>query len=216
MTSKTTELIFLLDRSGSMQGLEEDTMGGFNSMLKQQKQQQGNCRVTTVLFDDRYELLHDRLPLDVVRPLTGKQYHVRGTTALLDAMGRTITRFGELHKHLNKGDRAQKVVVVIITDGMENASRAYGYEQVKRLVSRQRDRFGWEFIFLGANIDAIGTADSMGIHAERAANYHADEMGLPLVYEAVSRTIGHMRAGISVDSSWKADVEWDFSARSQK
>ncbi len=216
MTGKTTELIFILDRSGSMQGLEEDTMGGFDGMLKQQQQQAGTCRVTTVLFDDYYELLHNRLPLGKVQPLSGKQYFVRGTTALLDAMGRTITRFAELQKVLQRGERADQVVVVVITDGMENASQEYGYEQIKKMVSTQRDRFGWEFIFLGANIDAIGTAANIGIHAERAANYNADEMGLPLMYEAVSQTIGRMRRGHSVDGSWKADVERDFSERSKR
>lgn len=213
MRSNRTELVFILDRSGSMQGLEADTMGGFNAMLKEHQGREGACRVTTVLFDDRYELLNDRENLQRVLPLTAAQYYVRGTTALLDAMGRTIERFGSLQKHLEPSHRADKVVLVIITDGMENASREYSYSHVKQLVQRQQERFGWEFMFLGANIDAIATAGQMGIRADRAANYHADAEGLPLVYSAISDTVARMRAGRQVDSDWKAPVEQDYHSR---
>ena len=216
MKSKSTELIFILDRSGSMQGLESDTMGGFNAMLKEQQNQEGTCRVTTVLFDDRYELLHDRENLSVVSPMTAEQYYVRGSTALLDAMGQTIERFGTLQKNLAPQERAEQVVMVIITDGMENASTRFTYGQVKHLVQRQQERFGWEFMFLGANIDAIGTAGQMGIRAERAANYHADSEGMPLVYSAVSATVGCMRQGRQVDDGWKEPVEADHRSRQRK
>ena len=213
MKQQATELIFILDRSGSMQGLEQDTIGGFNAMLQAQQKQPGACRVTTVLFDRQYELLHDRVKLDCVPPMSAEQYYVRGMTALLDAMGRTVERFGTLQKHLNPAERADQVMVVVITDGMENASQHYSYQQIKHLVHRQRERFGWEFIFLGANMDAIGAASQIGIQADRATNFHADTRGIPCAYQAVSETIAQVRAGMPVKDGWKAKVEQDYKSR---
>ena len=211
-----TELVFILDRSGSMCGLEADTIGGYNSMLERQKEQEGTCRVTTVLFDDRYELLHDRIELQGVRPITEQEYYVRGCTALLDAMGKTIQKIAAVQRNTAPEHRAEKVIFVITTDGMENASREYTAEKVRALVERQQKEFGWEFLFLGANIDAIAAARHVGIRAERAVNYHADSAGTRLNYEVLSETVCAMREGEAVASDWKAPIERDFRSRKPK
>src|SRR5690554_6459471 len=158
MKKDLTELVFILDRSGSMNGLEMDTIGGFNSLLEKQKDERGEALVTTVLFDDDYELLHDRINIKGIKPITEKEYFVRGTTALLDAVGRTIQKFGNAQKHTAEEERAEHVMLVITTDGMENASREYTYGRVRQMVEHQKSKYGWEFIFLGANIDAIDVA----------------------------------------------------------
>lgn len=216
MKQGRTELIFILDRSGSMGGLEPDTIGGYNGLLKKQREETGECTLTTVLFDDRYEVLHDREDIRHIRPLTEKDYYVRGTTALLDAIGRTLSRFGSLQKVLSDKQRADKVMVVIITDGMENASTEYNLTQVRHMVSRQRDRFGWEILFLGANIDAIGTAAKMGIHADRAVNYHADKQGTQLNYDSVGDAVRTIRAGQALDADWKNRIDHDYHQRGGK
>ena len=194
MKETRTELVFILDRSGSMAGLEEDTIGGFNSLLEKQKQEAGSAVVTTVLFDNRYELLHDRIDIQGIRPITTREYYVRGSTALLDALGSTIAKIANVQRNTAPELRADKVLFVITTDGLENASREYGYDQVRKMVERQKRDFGWEFLFLGANIDAIATARRFGIGADRAVNYRPDPRGTRLNYETISETVKIGRA----------------------
>lgn len=213
MRTNRTELVFILDRSGSMSGLEADTIGGYNSMLEKQKKEAGEATVTTVLFDDRYELLHDRIDLRGIQPITDREYYVRGCTALLDAIGKTIQKIASVQRHTAPEQRADKVLFVITTDGMENASREYTYDKIRSLVERQKREYGWEFLFLGANIDAIQTAKRFGIGADRAVNYHADSAGTRLNYEVVSETVSCMRAGAPIAAGWKQRIEEDFKQR---
>jgi uncharacterized protein YegL len=213
MKKGLTELVFILDRSGSMSGLESDTIGGFNSVLSKQKAEEGDANVTTVLFDDKYELLHDRYNLSKISKITGKEYFVRGSTALLDAIGKTIHKMGNVQKYAADSDRAEKVMVIIITDGMENASVEYSYDQIKQMIARQTKKYGWEFIFLGANIDAVETASKFGIAEERAANYHADSAGTMLNYEVISETVSMVRAKRSIDPGWKERIDQDYESR---
>ena len=203
---KRTELVFLLDRSGSMQGLEGDTIGGYNAMLAKQKEAEGEVYVTTVLFDDRYELLHDRVPLQKVALMTEKDYFVRGCTALLDALGSTIQRISAAR------EPADQVIFVITTDGLENASREYSYRKVKALVE-QKKAGGWEFLFFGANIDAITAAGSVGISPDRAVNYCPDGAGTRLNYQVAGEAVSQLRAGRPMGANWKAAVERDFLGR---
>ncbi|HPF19404.1 MAG: hypothetical protein QM215_00885 [Bacillota bacterium] len=217
MKKGLTELVFILDRSGSMSGLESDTIGGYRSLLEKQKQEKGECIITTVLFDDKYELLHDRINIKGVAPLTDKDYYVRGCTALLDAVGRTVSKIGNAQKHTAEEERAEKVVFVITTDGMENASREYSYDKVRSMIERQKERYGWEFLFLGANIDAAETAARIGIHKDRAVNYHADARGTILNYQVVSRAVCHLRENDGpLDADWKGRIEEDYKTRSPK
>ncbi|NTW72225.1 MAG: VWA domain-containing protein, partial [Eubacteriaceae bacterium] len=211
-----TELVFILDKSGSMAGLESDTIGGYNAMLKKQKEEPGEAIVTTVLFDDKYELLHDRINIKGIRPITEKEYYVEGCTALLDAIGKTIHKIGNVQKHTGKEQRAHKVMFIITTDGMENASREYTYESIKEKIERQKEKYGWEFLFLGANIDAISTAGRFGITPDRATNYHADGVGTRLNYEAVSIAVSDLRANRPINEKWKAKIEADFEQRGKK
>ena len=213
MKTNISELVFILDKSGSMSGLESDTIGGYNAMLKKQQQQPGEATVTTVLFDDNYELLHDRINIKGIRPITEKEYFVGGCTALLDAIGKTIHKIGNAQKHTSEEQQADKVMFVITTDGMENASKEYNYERIKTLVEHQKEKYGWEFIFLGANIDAIAAAASFGISANRAANYNADGVGTKLNYEAVSDAVSELRASRPIADSWKAKIDEDFTRR---
>lgn len=199
-----------------MSGLESDTIGGYNAMLKKQQQEPGEATVTTVLFDDEYQLLHDRINIKGISPITEKEYFVRGTTALLDAIGKTIHKIHNAQQHTSPEHRADKVLFVIITDGMENASREYSYAQVKQLVERQKETYGWEFIFLGANIDAIATAATFGISADRAANYHADSQGTQLNYEAVGCAVSEFRTSRQISDRWKARIDEDFKKRGKK
>ena len=208
------ELVFILDRSGSMSGLESDTIGGYNSLLDKQKKEDGECFVTTVLFDDKYELLHDRVNLESIRPISEREYFVRGCTALLDAVGRTIDKISNEQKHTAEDERAEKVMFVIITDGMENASCEYGYDKVRQMIERQKEKYGWEFIFLGANIDAVETAARFGISADRAANYHADPEGTQLNYEVVSEVASCFRANAApISADWKKRIDEDYKKR---
>jgi uncharacterized protein YegL len=195
MKKGLTELVFIIDRSGSMEGLESDTIGGFNAMLKVQKALEGEAVVTTVLFDDKYELLHDRIDIKAIKPLTDKDYSVRGSTALLDALGKTVNKIRAVQKATAEEYRAEKVLFVIITDGMENASREYTAEKIKARVERQREKYGWEFIFLGANMDAIAEAGKIGIAADRAQNYSADSIGTSTAWESVTKTSTSYRSG---------------------
>jgi uncharacterized protein YegL len=219
MKKGLTELVFILDRSGSMSGLESDTIGGFNAMLTKQQAEPGDCRITTVLFDGEYEILHDRLDLKAVSPITEREYFVRGNTALLDAVGKTINKIGNAQKVSKPEYRADKVLFVITTDGMENASREYTYAKVKSQIERQKTKYGWEFIFLGANIDAAEVADSFGIDRSRAQNFHNDGEGVELNYRVVSETVAQFRAapvGSSLSDDWNKDIEADFQRRGGK
>jgi len=213
MKTDLTELVFILDRSGSMSGLESDTIGGYNAMLKKQQQEPGEAIVTTVLFDDEYLLLHDRINIKGVRPITENEYFVRGTTALLDAIGRTIHKISNAQQHTSPEHRAGKVLFVITTDGMENASREYSFAKIKQMIELHQEKYGWEFIFLGANIDAIATAEGLGISADRAANYHADSQGTQLSYLAVSEAVSELRANRKIKKDWKASIDEDFMKR---
>lgn len=213
-----TELVFILDRSGSMSGLESDTIGGFNSMIEKQKREPGECLVSTVLFDNVSQVIHDRVPLEQVPKLTDKEYFVRGCTALLDAVGGTIHHIGNIHKYARPEDRPEKTMFVITTDGLENASRRYGYDKVKAMIERQTERFGWEFIFLGANIDAAKEAARFGISADRAVRYQSDSVGTALNYEVISEAVSSVRACPSAPlaAGWKDRIVADFKKRGKK
>nr|WP_309099128.1 VWA domain-containing protein [Fredinandcohnia onubensis] len=210
-----TELVFILDKSGSMAGLEADTIGGYNSMLKKQKKAEGEAFVTTVLFNHHYELLHDRINVKGISPITEKDYEVSGTTALLDAIGYTIQKINNVQKHTSKNERAEKVLFVITTDGMENASREFTAEKIKKMVQDQKETYGWEFMFLGANIDAVSTAAQFGIDEDYAVDYHADEHGTQLNYQMLSEAVTNLRSGKKIDRSWKEEIERDYSRRSR-
>lgn len=213
MKKGLTELVFILDRSGSMSGLESDTIGGYNAMLGKQKKGPGEAVITTVLFDDKYELLHDRINLRGIEPITDNEYFVRGSTALLDAVGKTINKIGNAQKHTVEDERAEHVMFVITTDGMENASREFSYEKIRQMIERQKSKYGWEFIFLGANIDAIATAERFGISEDRATNYNADSEGTLLNYDVICETVSCMRASSPISENWKDRIEEDFKKR---
>ena len=212
-----TEIVFILDRSGSMSGLEKDTIGGFNSMLEKQRKEPGEAVVSTVLFDHENEVIHDRVGIADVPKLTDEEYFVRGNTALLDAVGGAIHHIGNIHKYARKEDIPEKTLFIITTDGMENASRRYSYDKVKLMIERQKERYGWEFIFLGANIDAAAEAKRFGIDASMAANYHSDSVGTALNYEVLSDTISCFRAcPASVSPDWKKRIDADYRKRSKR
>ena len=213
MKKNLTELVFILDRSGSMAGLENDTIGGFNAMIEKQKREDGEGLVSTVLFDNDSEVIYDRLPLDKVPAMTDKDYYVRGCTALLDAVGGAIHHIGNIHKYARREDVPEKTLFVITTDGMENASRRYDYTRVRDMIHRQQEKYGWEFIFLGANIDAAKEAKRFGIAPERAANYHCDEEGTALNYAVISDVVCSVRKGKSIEAGWKDRIEEDFKNR---
>ena len=213
MKKNLTELVFILDRSGSMAGLEADTIGGFNAMIDKQRQEAGEALVSTVLFDNETEVIHDRADLQKVPQLTRKEYYVRGCTALLDAVGGAIHHIGNVHKYAREEDRPEKTVFVITTDGMENASQRYTYEKVKQMITRQQQAYGWEFLFLGANIDAAAEAARFGIHPDFAANYHADHQGTAVIYEAVSEAVCSARACKPMSAAWKKSIDEDFNTR---
>lgn len=194
MRKGLTEVVFILDRSGSMSGLEADTIGGFNSMIDKQKKEEGEAYISTVLFDDRTEVLYDRVPVSKIEHMNDSQYYVRGCTALLDALGGAIHHIGNVHKYARDEDVPEKTLFIITTDGMENASRIYSYDKIKKMVEKQKKKYGWEFIFLGANIDAIEVAGKLGVSANRAINYESDRVGTALNYEVLSKTISAYRA----------------------
>ena len=213
MKKNLTELVFILDRSGSMAGLEKDTIGGFNAMIEKQKAEEGEAYISTVLFDNYSEVIHDRVALNDVPKLTEKEYYVRGCTALLDAVGGAIHHIGNVHKYAREEDRPEKTLFVITTDGMENASRRYSYEKVREMITRQQEKYGWEFLFLGANIDAAKEAARFGIDADRAADYHADTQGTAVIYEAMSDVVYSVRASRPVEAGWKKKIDADFRKR---
>ena len=213
MMKNLTEIVFILDRSGSMAGLEDDTIGGFNAMIEKQKNEEGDAFVSTILFDNYIEVIHDRVDIRKVRPMTRRDDSVRGCTALLDAVGRTIRHIGNVHKYAREEDRPEKTLFVITTDGMENASREYSYERVRRMIEHEKEKYGWEFIFLGANIDAAREAARFGITEDRAVNYHADSVGTAVIYEAVSEAVCNVRASRPMSDEWRQRVDKDYNTR---
>lgn len=215
MKNNATELVFILDRSGSMAGLEKDTIGGFNAMLKKQKEVEGECRITTVLFDNQINILHDRLDIQAIGSLTEKDYQVGGSTALLDAIGSTINKIGNVQKHSAYEHRASKVLFVIITDGEENSSREFSSQRIKKMIEHQMKKYNWEFIFLGANIDAVETSKMYGIRPDRTQNYHADARGVNLNFDVMSKTVASFRMNDSIDGGWKDQIEKDFDERNK-
>ena len=213
MKNGITELVFILDRSGSMGGLEADTIGGFNSMLEKQKKEPGQCWVNTVLFDHETLVLHDRVPLEQVQPITEKEYFVRGSTALLDAVGGAIDHIASIHRYARPEDVPEHTVFVITTDGYENASRRYSAARVKEMIRHEQEKYGWEFLFLGANIDAVAAAGRIGIDESRAANYVGDSRGTRLNYAVMSEAVGSVRRSKGVPAGWKDQVDRDYRDR---
>ena len=216
MKKNLTELVFILDRSGSMQGLEGDTIGGFNAMLEKQRKEPGEAFVSTVLFDDQTEVLHDRVRVGEIQHITEREYYVRGCTALLDAIGGAIHHIGNIHKYARPKDVPEHTLFVITTDGMENASRRYSIRRVKEMIQRQQENYGWEFLFLGANIDAVETANHLGIAPERAVNYHCDSEGTRLNFQVVGEAVAAVRCSAPLDAHWKDAIEEDFRKRQKK
>ena len=208
-----TELVFILDRSGSMAGLERDTIGGFNAMIEKQKREGGECFVSTVLFDNETEVLHDRVRLSEIRPITDSEYTVRGCTALIDAIGGAIHHIGNIHKYARPEDVPEHTMFIITTDGMENASRKYTSDRVKKMIEHQKAKYGWEFLFIGANIDAVETAKRYGIEQDRAVNYVADSKGTGVLYNAVSGAVSKMRASAPLNTEWRDEIERDYKTR---
>ena len=215
MKKNLTEMVFILDRSGSMAGLEGDTIGGFNAMVEKQKKDAGACWVSTVLFSNDSQVVHDRLPLEKVPPMTDKEYFVGGCTALLDAIGGAVKHIETIHKYARPEDVPEHTLFVITTDGMENASRKYGSDEVKKLIQQKQEE-GWEFLFLAANIDAVETAKKFGISEDRAVDYTPDAMGTQLNYEVVGEAVASLRASRPLAKSWKARIEEDHRSRGKK
>lgn len=215
MRKGLTEIVFILDRSGSMAGLEKDTIGGFNSMLEKQKKEQGDAVISTVLFDNESTVVHDRVNIHQVELMDESIYFVRGCTALLDAVGGAIHHIGNVHKYAREEDRPEKTLFVITTDGMENASSRYDAAKVKRMIEKQKEKYGWEFLFLGANIDAVATARKFGIGANRAVNYHADHKGTGVIFESASEAISEVRccAAAPLSENWRKKIDEDYQTR---
>ena len=213
MKVNLTEIVFILDRSGSMGGLEADTIGGFNAMLERQKKAEGEALLSTLLFSNETELLHDREDIKRVAPLSARDYRVGGSTALLDAIGGAIRHIGELHRRASEDERPNHTLFVITTDGQENASRRYGYAELRRLIERQKETYGWEFLFLGANMDAVAAASRFGIDADRAVRYNCDSAGIALNYEAVGQAILTLREKSALDRDWGARIREDYQKR---
>lgn len=213
MKKNLTEIVFILDRSGSMAGLEKDTIGGFNSLIRKQREKDGEALISTVLFDTYSEVIHDRVPIDRIPEMTQEEYYVRGCTALLDAVGGAVHHIGNVHKYSREEDRPEHTMFVITTDGMENASRQYTYNLVRQMIERQKEKYGWEFLFLGANIDAAKEAARFGIQEDRAVTYHCDPCGIALNYKAVDEAICDMRSAKPIGAGWKKRIEEDFKKR---
>ncbi|MCR4850514.1 MAG: VWA domain-containing protein [Lachnospiraceae bacterium] len=219
MNKNLTEIVYILDRSGSMGGLEADTIGGFNAMMEKQKKTGEEALVSTILFDDHSEVLHDRIPFDKVEKMTDEQYYVRGCTALLDAIGGAIHHIGNIHKYAREEDRPAKTIFVITTDGMENASRQYSYDKIKKMVKKQQNKYGWEFIFIGANIDSFAEAQRLGVKKSRAVNYVHDGMGTSKVYAGVSAAVCSVMKCSCADSTtldrsdWADEINEDYRRR---
>lgn len=213
MKNNVTELVFVLDRSGSMAGLESDTIGGFNALIEKQRKQDGKCYVSTVLFDNVAEVLHDRLELSEIKKMTEKDYSVRGCTALIDAIGGAIHHIGNIHKYARPEDVPEHTMFVITTDGQENASHQYTSDKVKQMIERQKEKYGWEFLFIGANIDAVETASRYGISKDRAVNYNADSQGTQVLYDTVAQAVCNVRASAPLSSDWGKNITEDFNKR---
>lgn len=213
MKKNLTEVVFILDRSGSMGGLEKDTIGGFNAMLEKQKKAEGEAYISTVLFDNLSEVIHDRLNVKEVAPLTEKDYYVRGCTALLDAVGGAIRHISLIHKYARPEDVPEHTIFIITTDGMENASHSFTSDEVKTMIEKKKAQNGWEFLFLGANIDAVETAGRIGISEDRAVNFNCDEQGTQLNYETVCAAVSSVRANVPLSRHWKAPIERDHKTR---
>lgn len=213
MKKNLTEIIFILDKSGSMAGLESDSIGGFNALIDKQKKTDGEALVSTILFSNSSEVIHDRIDIGKVQPMTEDDFCVSGCTALIDAIGGAIHHIGNVHKYIRNEDVPEKTMFVIMTDGMENASRRYSAEQVRRMIRRQKEKYGWEFIFLGANIDAVQTAAEFGIDEEMAVNYHSDSIGTALNYEVVGEAISHVRTLGKFRTDWRSRIDRDFNDR---
>ncbi|MBQ7501052.1 MAG: hypothetical protein IJT91_09180 [Clostridia bacterium] len=210
--NNTTELVFILDRSGSMAGLESDTIGGFNSLIRKQKEQDGECFVTTVIFDHEIETIHDRVKLEEIPEMTEKEYTVRGSTALIDAIGKTVEHIENIHKYAREEDVPAHTMFVITTDGMENSSHVYTSDKVKKMIEKKK-KTGWEFLFIGANIDSVETAKHFGISEENAVNYHADKKGTKTLFKAVGEAVCCMRADKNLAPSWREDIDADYNSR---
>jgi uncharacterized protein YegL len=217
MKKNLTEMVFILDKSGSMSGLESDTIGGFNSMINKQKKEEGTAYVTTILFDNNSETIHDRVPLETIKPMTDKDYVVGGCTALIDAIGEAVEHISTIHKYARPEDIPEHTVFVITTDGMENASKKFSSKQVKNMIEEKKKENNWEFLFIGANIDAVETASHFGIDSSRAVNYHADKKGTGILYESVSNAIGKMRAcaapNAKISDDWAEEINEDYNNR---
>ena len=216
MKKNFTEIVFILDRSGSMSGLESDTIKGYNSMIKRQKKEEGKALITTVLFDNEYELLNDRIDINAIKSMDERDYYVRGTTALLDAIGKSIQKLVNVQKNTLPDYKPNKVLFVITTDGLENASTIYSYNQIKSMITHQKEKYNWEFIFLGANIDAIGEAKKFGINEDCAVNYHSDSQGTIVSYDALCSALTEFRENGSVGKKWREDINRDFVGRKPK
>ncbi|MBQ8200810.1 MAG: VWA domain-containing protein [Clostridia bacterium] len=213
MKNNLTEIVFILDRSGSMAGLEADTIGGFNAMIEKQRGEAGEAYVSTVLFSTQSTVIHDRVDVRRVTPLTRREYSVNGCTALLDAVGDAVHHISNVHKYARKDDVPERTLFVITTDGMENASRRYTLEQVRHMIEKRKKEYGWEFLFLGANIDAIETAGCLGISQDRAVNYHADTQGTMVNFRAVGEAVSQLRCNATLSADWKAEIEQDYQSR---
>lgn len=211
--NNTTELVFILDRSGSMAGLEGDTIGGFNSLIEKQKKESSKAYVSTVLFDHESEVVYDRVDINRVSPMTEETYYVRGCTALLDALGGAIHHIANIHKYARKEDIPAHTLFVIITDGMENASKIYSAKRVKEMVKKEQEKYGWEFLFIGANIDAVETAGNYGIRPDRAVDYRCDSQGTAVCYNTVCETVSNMRNDMPISSDWSENIKNDFKSR---
>lgn len=215
MRKNLTEVVFILDRSGSMSGLETDTIGGFNSMIQKQKMEAGQALISTVLFNNYSKVLHERADVQKIPQMTEADYFVHGCTALLDAIGGAIHHIGNVHKYARPEDVPEHTIFIIMTDGMENASHIYSSDKVKQMIERQKEKYGWEFLFLGANIDAIETAGHFGIDADKAANYQCDGEGTALNYEVLNDAISAVRCNAALDSNWKKRIDKDYEKRGQ-
>ena len=208
-----TEIVFILDRSGSMAGLESDTIGGYNAMIEKQKKEEGEACISTILFDDKSEVLHNRIALEEMKPMTDKEYYVRGCTALLDAVGGAIHHISQIYQNEKKKNRPEHTIFIITTDGLENASREYSYDRVKKMIDKKKKKHGWEFLFLGANMDAVAEAGKLGIHADHTTNFVCDEMGTAITYRAMGKAVSAIRCANPLTSEWKEEAEADFETR---
>ena len=216
MNNNLTEIVFILDRSGSMAGLEDDTIGGFHAMVEKQKKEQGEAVLSAVLFSDGSQVLYDRVDIQKVEPMTERKYQVGGCTALLDAIGSSVHHIASVHKYAREEDRPGKTIFVITTDGMENASRAYTYDEVQRMVKHEQEKYGWEFLFLGANMDAISAARSFGIREDRAVRYSCDGAGTNLNFRVAGKAIEKFRCGQPIAADWSVEITEDYENRGKK